>query len=413
MISVEDSGKVIAETPFPAAETMQWPYEYYRALRTGPPRRLPSGEFVVARRADIVEITRRPDVFSNHHSAYDDGWMRAATLDDVANPEYVWGLPLSDPPDHTWKRRLAFEMFKPGALRRQDDLVRRLADELIDRFAARGECEFVSEFAVPLPASVILTLFGLPLDYLERAMTWIRYEGFGSRFAAPDNQRAARDAIVDCGAFVREQVVARMQDPGDDELSLLVQRYADRPGELDLAHLVSDATSLFIGGTITTAHLISSLMMLFIRNPEQMGKACRDGRLLKQAVEEGLRIDAPVQMSLRLAVEDADVSGVTIPAGSIVLLLWGAANHDETAFDAPEEFNVERQNFRDHTAFGNGIHFCIGAPLARLEATVAFERLFARLPNLRAAEGRNDFANEWTAVFRGPREVHVEFGTVD
>jgi cytochrome P450 len=411
-MSVGNPADLIAETPFPSAQTMQAPYDFYRVLRAGPPVRLSTGEYAVARRDDIIEITRRPEVFSNHHSVFDDGWMRAATLEDHRNPDYAWGLTVADQPTHTWKRRLAFEIFKPGPLRRQEPVVQKIVDDLIDRFAARGECEFVSEFTLPLTASVILTLFGLPLDHLERAMAWSRYEGFGTRWAAPENQQAARDAIVDCGAFIRERVEERVDDPGDDEISRYLQLYVDERGGLDLANMVPDATSLFIGGIITTNHLISSLMMLFLRNPDQLEKARADRQALRMAIEEGLRVESPVQMIPRLAVEDAEVGGVMIPAGSIVLLLYGAANRDETAFEAADVFDVDRENARQHVAFGNGIHFCIGAPLARLEATVTFERLFGRLGTVRAAEGKNDFANDWTAIFRGPRELHIEFDPV-
>ncbi len=404
-----NSEQLVSETPFPAAETMQCPYPYYRALHDGPPQRLPSGEFMIARRADILEVTRQPALFSNHHSAYKDGWIRAGTLADTTNPDYAWGLAVSDPPDHTWKRKLAFEMFKPGPLRRQEPMVRGIIDNLIDGFIDRGKCEFVSEFANPLTASVILTLFGLPLDHLDRAIAWGRYEGFGTRWAAPENQRAARDAIVDLGDFIRERVQERIDEPGDDELTLFVQRYVDLRGTVDMANLVPDATNLFIGGIITSAHLMSSMMMLFIQNPDQMEKASMGRPAMKRAVEEGLRIESPTQMIPRLALQDAEVAGVPIPAGSQLLLLWGAGNRDESVFECPERFDIERENVREHVAFGNGIHFCIGAPLARLEATVAFEQIFQRLPNLRAAPSKNDFANHWTPFFRGPAELHLEF----
>jgi cytochrome P450 len=406
---VADAERLIAETQFPAAATMQCPYPYYTALRSLPPKRLLGGDYAVSRRADILEVTRQPDVFSNHHSAYDDGWMRAATLGDHANPEYAWGLAVSDPPDHTWKRRLAFEMFKPGPLRRQEPMVRGIVDDLIDQFVDRGECEFVAEFANRLTASVILTLFGLPLDHLDRAMSWARYEGFGTRWAAPENQRAARAAIVDVGAFVREHVAERIDAPGNDELSLYVQRYVESRGALDLPNLVADATTLFIGGVITTAHLISSMMVLFLRHPEQLVKAQASRRALKLAVEESLRFESPTQILPRLAVQDGEVGGVAIPAGSIVLLLYGAANRDETVFEAPEMFDIDRANVREHLAFGDRIHFCVGAPRARLEAMVAFERIFARLTNIRLADENADVRNDWTAIFRGPGEVRIRF----
>ncbi len=412
MQNIDARDRVIAETPFPSAETMQCPYPLYTALQAGPPGRLPTGEFAVSRREDILEVTRRPEVFSNHHSAYDNGWMRAATLVDHVNPDYSWGIATSDPPDHTWKRRVAFEMFKPGPLRRQEPMIRGFVDELIDQFIDRGECEFVKEFANKLTASVILTLFGLPLDYLERAIAWGRYEGFGTRWAAPENQKAARDAIVDLGLFIRERTMERVESPGDDEFSLHVQRHLERRGSLDMGNLVADATVLFIGGIITSAHLMSSMMKLFIENGEQMERARASRPALKKAVEEGLRVESPTQIIPRLAVEDSEVAGVPIPAGSILLLLYGAANRDQSVFECPEQFDVDRENVRDHVAFGHGIHFCIGAPLARLEAMIAFERIFARMGNLRFAEGKNDFANQWTPIFRGLHELHIEFDAV-
>ncbi len=404
---------LIAETPFPAAETMQCPFPYYAALRTGPPHRLPSGDFVISRRADILEITRNPEVFSNHHSYFDEGWLRPGTIERHRNPHGTWGLAVADRPDHTWKRKISFEMFKPGRLRRQEPMVTGIVDELIDGFIGRGECEFIGEFANRLTASVILTLFGLDrVEYLDRAMAWGRYEGFGTRWAAPENQAAARDAIVDLGAFIRERVYERVETPGEDELSLHVHRHIALRGELDIDNLVADATTLFVGGIITSAHLMGSMMKLFIQHPDQQAKARTDRSSLRRGIEESLRIESPTQIIPRLAVRDAEVSGVSIPAGSQVLLLFGAANRDESVFDCPENFDVERPNIKDHVAFGNGMHFCIGAPLARLEALVAYERIFARMHNLRFADGHDDPANDWTPIFRGPSEVHIEFDPV-
>ena len=142
--------------------------------------------------------------------------MRAATLEDSRNPDIAWSIVMSDPPEHTWKRRVAFEMFKPGRLREREPLVRDFADRLIDGFIDRGECEFVHEFADYLPAQVILTLFGMPLEHIERALGWGRFEGFGTRFARPDMQRAARDGLGDLREFLRDRILESVEDPGDD-----------------------------------------------------------------------------------------------------------------------------------------------------------------------------------------------------
>jgi cytochrome P450 len=366
----------------------------------------------VSRHEDIFYVTRNPQLFSSRHSVFEDGWMRAATLEDLESTDYPWGIVTSDAPIHTVKRKIAFEMFKPGRLREREGMVEAFTDELIDTFIDRGECEFVSEFADLLPAKVILTLFGLPLDYVDRALEWGRYEGFGTRFAAPESQAAAREGIMDLGSFLRDRILERVDNPGTDDLSLHVQRHIEVHGRLDVPNLISEASNLFIGGIITTTHLLSSMMMLFIQHPEQQAKA-RESRLnLKRAIEETLRLESPVQLGPRLVVEDTEIGGVAIPAGAIVFLVWGSANRDTEVFTDPEAFDIERSNARDHMAFGNGAHFCMGAPLGRMEAMIAFERLFARLENLTFAAGKNDFENHHTVIFRGPQRLFVEFDHV-
>lgn len=402
--------QILAETPFPSADTTMCPYPYYEALREAAPvHRLPTGEFVVSRHADILYATRHPEVFSNRHTVSEDGWMRGATLADLERTDYPWAIVSSDSPTHTEKRKLAFEMFKPGRLRAREPMVREYVDELIDDFIDHGECEFVSEFADLLPAKVILTLFGLPLDHLERALAWGRYEGFGTRFASHEAQSGARDGILDLGTFLREHIVERLESPLDDDLSVFVQRHREHYGEVDMPNLIADTANLFIGGIITTTHLLSSMMMLFIRHPDQQELARATHSNLKRAVEESLRFESPVQMGPRLVREDTELGGVAIPKGSIVLLVWGSANRDKCVFSEADTFDLERKNVKDHMAFGGGPHFCMGAPLGRMESEVAFERIFARVTNLRFAEGKNDFANHHAVIFRGPRRLHIEF----
>jgi cytochrome P450 len=399
----------VHDVPFPSAEAMQCPYPLYNALReTEPLYQLSTGEYVISRHEDAQHVTRHPEIFSSHASVFEDGWMRAATLDDHRNPDYPWGIVTSDTPDHPVKRKVAFEMFKPGRLRTREPMVRDYADGLIDTFIDRGECEFVSEFACRLPAKVILTLFGLPLEFLDRAMAWGRYEGNGTRYASPERRAHARDGILDLGAFLRERILERVENPTEDDLSLHVQRHMAQHGELDIANMVSEASNLFIGGIITTTHLLSSMMMLFIRHPEQQEIARRDSGTLKRAIEEVLRVESPVQIIPRLVVQDTEMHGVSMPAGSSVLVLLGSANRDTCAFADPDAFEVQRDNVKNHLAFGNGPHFCMGAPLARMEAVVAFEQIFSRLPNLRFAEG-NTFANDHTVIFRGPERLLIEF----
>ena len=160
--------------------------------------------------------------------------MRAATLEDHRNPDYAWGLTVVDPPVHTWKRKIAFEMFKPGAAAPTGACRAAIVDDLIDRFADRGECEFVSEFTLPLTASVILTLFGLPLDHLDRALAWSRYEGFGTRWAPRGISRRRATRSSTCGAFLRERVRGAARDPGRRRALALPPAHLDERGGLDL-----------------------------------------------------------------------------------------------------------------------------------------------------------------------------------
>ena len=410
--SEEELRLLLAATPFPSVEATRCPYPLYAALhRDARVHRLGSGEYVIAGHEEISYLVRHPEIFSSRHTVSEDGWMRAATLDDLER-DIPWAIVSSDPPDHAPKRKLAFEMFKPGRLRARQESIRAHVDTLLDRFIGDGRCEFVSQFAELLPARVIMDLFGLPFDDLERVLAWGRYEGFGTRFASPERQAAARDGIMDLGAFLRELILERIQKPSADELSGLVARHCEHHGELRLPNLIAEASNLFIGGIITTTHLLSSMMMLLIRHPDQQVIA-RQGRTeLRRAVEETLRYESPIQMGPRLVLCDVELGGAQIPRGATVLVVWGAANRDATVFDCPGEFRVDRARVKEHLAFGGGPHFCLGAPLARLEALTAFEQIFARMQNLRFAPAAGEPDNRPAVIFRGPAALEIEFDPV-
>lgn len=406
-----DATAILARTTFPSADINQCPFAYYEALRDEAPiYRLPHrDEYVVSSHEDVYYITRHPELFSNKHSVIErSGWVRAATPADRER-DYPCGIVNSDPPAHTWKRRLAFEMFKPARLRKQEPMIRAHVAAQIDRFIDRGEVEFVEEFAAPLPGRVILSLFGLSQDHLAKTLEWSAYDGMGSRFNSPEHQAAAAASILSVSNFMRELVLSRLDSPGDDDLSLHIQRHIEHEGKLDLDSLVAETAQLFLGGTQTTKHLMTSLMMLLIQNPGQMELARADGSLLKAAIEEALRLESPVQFSLRLCVKDTEIRGVRIPAGAQLLLLWGSANRDSAVFIHPDRYDVMRNNVREHMAFGNGIHFCVGASLGRLETQIAFEELFRRMSSIRFLPGRNTFSVAPSVAFRAPEHLFLQF----
>lgn len=406
-----DAMTMLEETDFPSAEVMKCPFDYYSALREEAPIFQPPGrdEYVVSRYEDIFAITMNPDIFSNHSSIFENGYMRSGTLEDHVDPAIAWGIGNSDPPQHRWKRKLAFEMFKPGVLRQYEPMIRGHVDALIDRFIGRGEVEFVTEFAARLPAMVILDILGLPQDDVDRAIRWSAFDGMGTRYNTPEVQDKAREAIIDLGDYLRDLVTERAANPGTDALSVHIGKHVEIRGALDVPHIVAEATMLLAGGIITTNHLLASMMKLLIEHPGQLARIREDNALLRRAVEETLRVESPVQFNLRLALEDTEVNGVAIPAGAICMLLWGSANRDEARFDDPSRFDIDRRNAKANMAFGNGSHFCLGAPLARMEAQLAFEHLLARMKTIRFAPGKNDFALQPTVTFRAPKQVFLEF----
>lgn len=405
------AGPSLDEIDFPSAETMKCPFALYSRFREDAPvYKLPGrNEYVISRYDDIFAVTMDPESFSNHSSIFENGYMRSGTLEDHANPDIAWGIGNSDAPQHTWKRKLAFEMFKPGVLRQYEGMLREHVDTLIDGFIADGEVEFVSQFAARLPAMVILSIFGLPLEHVDRAIRWSAFDGMGTRYNSPEVQEKAREALVDLGEYLRELVVERAANPGSDALSAHLLKHAEIRGHLDVPHIVAEAAMLLAGGIITTNHLIASMMKLLLDNPDEMARVREDNALLRRAVEETLRVESPVQFGLRLALKDSEIGGTTIPAGAICMLLWGSANRDPERFEAADEFRIDRKNAKANMAFGNGPHFCLGAPLARLEAQIAFEQILKRLGDISYIPGRNDFSLQPTVTFRAPKQLFLAF----
>jgi cytochrome P450 len=192
-------------------------------------------------------------------------------------------------------------------------------------------------------------------------------------------------------------------------LTAFVQSHVERNGEeLGLQHARYDTFSVMLGAAGTSSHMLGNIMLLLLQNPDQMAKARGNRALLANAIEETLRLESPVQWNVRLVRADTEIDGVPVPAGALVLLLFGAGNRDADRFEDPDRFDVERANSKLHLAFGNGLHFCLGAPLARLEAEIAFERLFARLKNIRLA-GPESYERLESLAFRGLESLELEF----
>jgi cytochrome P450 len=390
---------------FPSAAVAECPYPFYDEGRKDTPvRRLGDGNvFLIFRHADIATVLRDTDRFS----AVLPGDGHAGGL-DYGGATHILG---TDPPGHKLKRELAAAPFKPGRLVQSRPRIQELVDQLIDAFIDRGSVELVSELAYPLPALVTCDLMGLPtdgeiFDFIRRwTFKWIEV----SKPVGAAGEDAESDLLPRMQVYMGNQIQQRFEAPTDDILSELIQTQIARDSSFDHALCTTIAIELLAGGVITTGQMIASAMLLMLRNPEQMHIVQNDRGRIPAMLEESLRVESPVQWQQRTARVDTELGGVQIPAGSVLTLLYGAGNRDEAVFESPEEFRLRRTNVKQHFGFGLGIHFCLGAPLARLEGTVAFDRLFYRTQNIRLVEDESDTRNIESVLFRAPRTLHLRF----
>ncbi len=295
-----------------------------------------------------------------------------------------------DPPDHTRLRRLVASAFSLRRVEGLEPRIRQIIGELLDALAAQGPdatVDLVPNFAFPLPFTVICELLGVPEP--DR-------EPFGSALMAllsptdtPEQYAKAKvgsDAVV---AHLKKLVDTKAGEPGDDLVTALIGA-RDGDERLDQGELLSTLLQLIIAGHDTTTSLLGNGVVALLRNPEQLALVKSDPSRISALVEEVMRYDAPVPHStFRYAAEDVTIGGVTIPAGGQVIISLAAANRDASHFDQSEEFDVTRRENR-HLAFGHGIHFCLGAPLARLEGNIAFATLLQRFPDIRLAVPSED-----------------------
>ena len=282
-----------------------------------------------------------------------------------------------DPPRHDELRSLVSRAFTPRRVQDIEPTARRIANQLLDEIVESGSCDLTPDFAAPLPTIVIADMLGVPADDRKQFRHWSD-QLIQDAPDSPELSKAAAEASMALIGYFAEITKQRRAEPRDDLVTALVNAEIDGR-RLEEDELLGFCFLLLVAGNETTTNLISNAALALDAYPDQRRALVQDPSLMPGAVEEFLRFDSPVQGLARTLIEDVEMHGVTMRAGHKVMLVFGAANRDERQFDRPDTLDVRRDIPR-HLAFGHGLHFCLGAALARLEGRVALETLLARIP---------------------------------
>ncbi|MGW6566345.1 cytochrome P450 family protein [Streptomyces sp. NPDC054975] len=362
-----------------------------------------------------------------HHVRMPDGWEfwlvvgheegRAALTDPrlVKSPSVIGFTPVDeevigpnllavDPPDHTRLRKLVAREFTARRVEALRPRVQEIADELADAMAPAGRADLVDAFAFPLPITVICELLGVPAADRDTFRVW------SNELVAPTGGTPEREVVEGFGAYLDALIEdKRAAGPADDLLSALIATRAEDGDRLSLPELRAMAYLLLIAGHETTVNLISNTMRALFAHPDQLADLRADFGLLDGTIEEGLRYDGPVETStFRIAKEATTIGGTPIPALAPVFVSFAAAGRDATRFPEPDRFDIRREP-RGHLAFGHGLHYCLGAPLARLEGAIAIRTLLERFPRLELDPDAAPW--EWMPglLIRGVRRLPVRW----
>jgi cytochrome P450 len=388
-----------------STEMLADPYPAYRAMRErGRVQRTSAGHWLAT---GYDEVSRLLTDQRFGEAAGRGGRIRLSRT-SREGPQQLLGrvdtMLSQDPPEHTRLRRLVSKAFTPRSVQKMRPRIQQIVNELLDEIDGHDQFDLVSELAWPLPVIVIAEMLGIPREDRERFKRWsdAMVATLGGDYSALDEARRSNEELVE---YVSRVIAERRKEPREDLISRLVAA-EERGQTLTEDEMLGTVALLLVAGNETTTHLISNGMLVLLRNPDQMARLRDDPALLPSAVDELLRFTGPVHTTRRVAKTDVSLGGAEIRRGEVVIGLLAAANRDPDKYADPDTLDVAR-NPTDHVAFGDGIHFCLGAALARLEAQITLGTLLQRFPNLRLL----DAEPEWGGTFaiRGVTSLRLAF----
>lgn len=402
---------------FDPATQEDW-YPTYDLLREEAPIwRMPGTDtYVLTRYEDVNHVLRRTDTFLRGADERTPGrGMSSRTSAIYAEGGWPRLTPLAlDPPVHRRYREIADPFFSVQGAERQRELITGIVDDLLDGIEPRGEMEYVTDFAIPLPVRVITTMMGFRIEDIAQLKVWSEAWVLPFRGQLTEEEEIyAGEKGVEFQHHIHATIQAKRKQPDDSVISFFANeaRFSGKRPLTD-AEIIGMADHLYIGGNETTTFALTSGLWLLLSDPSVHAAVLADRGRVRNFVEEVLRLESPTMGMVRHTARETEIAGVTIPEGSSIHLRYAAANRDPRMFDDPARLNLDRANASRHMAFSIGETHCPGAGLSRLEQNIAIERILDRLPNVRLAPGRNDFTHHPNVTLRAMKQLWVEFDSV-
>ncbi len=406
------------------------PHPYFDYLRgIGPVAQLPHyGVVAVTGYDEATAVYKNSDAFSNCVSVggpfpplpfKPDGDDLTSQIDRHREQFPMFEhMVTMDPPEHTRARAVLSRLLTPNRLKANENFMWRLADRQLEEFLGNSECEFIGEYAKPFATLVIADLLGVPEDDHKEFRIVLGAERPGSQVGSLDHDSVGVNPLEWLEEKFCSYIDDRRRQPRGDVLSALAAAKYPDGSTPEVIEVVRPATLLFAAGQETTAKLLSAALRVLGDRPDLQQKLRADRSLIPAFIEESLRLESPVKSHARLARKSTTVGGVEIAAGTVVMVLPGAANRDPRRFTDPHEFQLGRKNVREHMAFGRGIHSCPGGPLARVEGRVSLERILDRMSDITIDEARHGpagdrrYSHEPTYILNGLTELNLKFAPV-